>query len=511
MSDASLRRLQRAWESNPGDQEALAAYVAALRSAGQISPPELLAQRVFPARTIRTEAGWTLEILEVGAAEARTLKNKRRKLLVPEHRSLEVRLEPEPKLRRATWSALRSAEILDVYIDFASSKKVELTGVEDHDLLERLDLSDVRRLGKSVANLAQLPYLASLSLEGSVTDLSALRLPESLTALGLSEVWEFPSDDEGLQEDQLRGLLAQVPDLRELSLRDPGSGLKALRVLRSLTHLHIADCGSLEASDFVALDGLPLQELSLHDYGYEAEGPVDLASLFRHLSKLPLKSLGLDCDEVEVTADAVAALPESLEVLDSGGEFGAAGLEALSRLSRLRELTLGLGSGPGVGPALAALGALPNLIKLELDCPVDPSGLSDLAQVQELAVHGLGAEGARHLPALKALKDLTLAASYSSMLSSKSLTSLRALPALECLFLCRAEIGDLFSSAKGFPKLRRLSLEGCDGLKGPVLGGIAALETLEELVLTRGTFRSADLKSLKVARPDLGVVVTDAG
>lgn len=470
MSDARLRERQRAWETNPGDQDALAAYIAALRGAGEIVPLELLGQRVFPARTLNLQPGWSASFKtesgmfrELRPSEGATVVE------VPEHRGLSVSLALEG-LDPESWRALAAEDVRHVSLDCRGEPSPTLEGCEAHSGLEVLCLSRAEHLtGADLNVLGSQPSL--YCLETDQTTLSGLPPLPSLQVVELGAV----------ARSDLQALVASAPGLRSLTLS--GSNLteadyELLRLLRGLEALELREPLAFTLEALVELRGLSLRRLSIWDgCDLPEESLRHISEVFPNLQELdlveafedlgPLSSLPLSrlrlvrfADARQLEEESLHELPQTLETIDLSAELGDEGLRALARLDRLRDLDLQLSQNL-TGNGLSVLGALP-LRSLRLSAhAMAPDAFAELLKLETLTALDLQettSEQVAQLGHFPQLESLTLHAPYGSSISSRSLGCLEHLPLLDFLSLSRAEIGSAFQTSHGLQHLAFLSV-----------------------------------------------------
>jgi hypothetical protein len=529
VADTDLRTRQRAWEANPGDQPALAAYIRALRAAGQLVRPDLLEQRVFPPRRVRLPEGakaWIpgdtgpeTELEEwVGPySGCHALEPRDGVIEVPEHRELRIELLPRSDEDLGTMCGILAAQdVRCLSVECPNLTDTGLSALTRLPSLERLSLGQAHGLtAAGLKHLTALGHLFELSVQ-RLQELgeASLELPQSLLALDL---FDLQLDDTCLARlaEAGPGLLSlQVHDDRRPMEGVTDEGLRPLADLGRLETLSLDSCARVTDTGLEHLAALPLRSLHLwwasftdaglailgrssHLRELVVRGDVSSAGL-KHLQGLPLESLSLSRLS-SLDGDGLTALPTSLVDLDItvrghvGGDVLAAlprfealtglhlplprdvtddELAPLGQLQHLQRLTLELGRIPHPTLTDAFLDHLRPLLRLrslELDLPLGEGSLAPLSvltELRKLTLEGVGGAW-EQLATLKHLRSLTL------------------------------NRGRLGSGLTALQSLRDLDLAGCSGVDDQTLGWIAQLAQLEELYFYRaGPFTPRGLQAL---------------
>ena len=280
MADHDWRSLERRWQADPGDQDALHRAIAARRRAGVSVSGWMLDRCEFPAR--RFDSLLRLDVF-VMTLEGRTQGVGRTPaggdgLRLPPHRTWWV--QPSPSVPLADVAKLvHEAEVPGLSL---------APSVRDDDLaslgglpLQRLDLGGCSRVSAAgLAHVGSLTGLTTLSLwyctavdSAALEHLAGL---EELTTLNLSHCLRIAAGGlaplaamtqlgalscqglTGLGDSGLEPLAAlprlAVLDLQRCSITD--AGLKHLAGLPELTLLNLSFCEALTPSGFRALADL---------------------------------------------------------------------------------------------------------------------------------------------------------------------------------------------------------------------------------------------------------------
>lgn len=542
MSDAKLRERQRAWETNPGDQDALAAYIAALRGAGEIVPLKLLRRRLFSSRTLEAPEGWTFSVKRDGDWSELTPTSG--EIQVPEHEALQVSIRPTPETAALEIRRVSACGISRLEIDCEDLESEDLSELRSCLNLEALTLSDCEGITSTALRpLADLPLFHELTLEDQLENLEAVDLPRSLLSLSACELSE---------DEELWAVTQGAPDLAELEIGGhqlSPQGFRSLREFRELESLTIEGTGGIRNLSFVGWSQPNLRSLNHCQLGsFTQQSLISLATnlpgleelwLADHfddlspLAALPLRelslgpSLGITLRSARV--EDLRALPASLQVLDLSSSFDDRALQEIPRLEELRDLSLHLSSDIASPLGAAPIAELRKLRRLQLrSIPrgCDLSWLSKLDGLTTLDLDGVSDAQAECLSALTDLKSLKLAAALGDPLTSSGLSSLADLPALEDLTLFQVKLDSATGFPPGFARLESLTFIGRE-VAEDVLRTVASLPALRELRIhlartlrldllsgssslrllwiDRDAAEQTTLDKLKVARPDLEI------
>jgi len=356
--DPRIRRLERAWEQEPGDQHALQALIAARQRAG-LPFGWLRHWQVFPAERFESEFTFSVGVVEPGSWEVRTVGTTptgEGAGLVQALRAetatgrIGVRLDL-PKEEQA-FQRLRHETGLSMLLLTGELSLAQLAQL-DALPLTWLSFQPGSTSAADLAHLADMP-LACLALRETAwsdVDLSGFPELEHLTALYLQSI--------KVGGHGLRYVSQSVPRLRTLSLAR-SSGLRTVEFLRGFTELWELDlswCPALRADSLEPLSQLTrlrsLRLAGLHRTAMEAiAGLSDLRDL--HLGRIPL---------LEEDFERLSRF-EQLERLEVDITIAVTdiGLRHLTRLTSLRELRLKFPDAPGLSrEGVLALAELPQL------------------------------------------------------------------------------------------------------------------------------------------------------
>ena len=192
----------------------------------------------------------------------------------------------------------------------------------------------------------------------------------------------------------------------------------------------------------------------------------------RELSKLKQVSLGIGSNDG--TLKALGALPE-LEVLSTNGlDATDAGISVLTACKKLKSFALFHPGKNFTGSGLAALAQMPALESLTVggSSQFADAGMAAVATIKGLKGFrtwhtGVTLEGVKQLTALKKLTSLTLGQRLSytppTTLADDCLPALAELTSLESLNLTEARLSlAALEQLNKLPKLKRLNLDGID-------------------------------------------------
>lgn len=475
MSDALLRARQRAWESNPGDQEALAAYIAALRSAGEVVSLELLKQRRFPPRTVRVLPGWEVSFRDSDSTDEfqeASVPEGGGEIELPAHLTWCVSLDASTTALDQAWEVLAAEEVRHLNLSGEGLAAFSLKEVGRLSDLEELNLFGAYAWTEGqLSPLAKLPNLHSFSSDQkSLSDLGFL--PNTLQDLSLQA---------SLSPQDLGTLADRAPNLRTLQLcarQLAGEGYALLRRLRCLESLTLEDPDSLTLAKLADLRGLPLKRLAVRGVlslpeeslkliceSFPGLEELELRETFEDLSplsRLPLKSLELaKFGGRDLNQRTVASLPRTLQKLDLTSPLNDLALESLTRLEELREVELRLA--PELeGRGLLALNRLPSLRAISLSADALAPGafesLLEVSQLTELTLSDATDAQVRELGRAPLLSRLNVTPRHRTTLSPEALGCLAQLPLLESLSLTEARIERAFDASHGFEHLVDLSI-----------------------------------------------------
>lgn len=508
--DADVRALERSFAKDRTDQDTLARLLAARRRAKLPATGELLAARVFPARTFTTRFKLLVcVVLPDGRLDtlARTnMGGAGDTVPVPAHRLLVLMpLERREPLEELV-ASLADEPALGLRLTSGAShaRGAELPAATLARLpgLERLEADGVKVTAKAAAALAKCGALAVVELSGEVEPaaLPALAKLPALVDLRLPAV-EHPDF----------APLAAAPHLERLALRGGTFGVAAARALAkapALRALHLDGVEGLDGDVLGALAGWPrLERLGLED-GVTDEAATHLAALERLVA--------LELAHVEgqgLTLGVCKALAKlgRLERLDLDGcrQLQDDGLAALARgLPGLVHLDLRLGE-QVTSKGLGALGGLARLARLRLDAcsKVDDAAVKAAAALPALEALDLKYcgrvtdTGVAALAKARRLAELDLSRTKTG---AKGLAALvKAGTPLRALSLAEADDA-LLAEASRLTGLRLVCFDVAPGLTPAGLAALAKLPELEDLcaVLPK-RFGKKDLKPLRAARPGL--------
>jgi hypothetical protein len=280
MADHDWRSLERRWQADPGDQDALHRAIAARRRAGVPVSGWMLDQCEYPARRFDSPASLDVFVVTLDGRQygvGRTPAGGDG-LSLPPHRTWWV--QPD--------SDLHLGDVADLVHDAEIPGLALAPQVTDDDLahlaglpLQRLDLGGCTKItAKGLAHVGALRALTFLSLWycRAVDDAALARLAglEELTTLNLSHCVRIGPGGlaplaglralsalscQGLAKLGDAGLtpLAELPRLAVLDLQRCGitdAGLEHLGALAELTLLNVSFCTSLTPKGLRALAGL---------------------------------------------------------------------------------------------------------------------------------------------------------------------------------------------------------------------------------------------------------------
>lgn len=274
MADATWRTHERAWQADPGNQDALQRAIVARRRAGLPVPGRMLQEQVHAPRTFESEHALTITVT-LPDGRSRGCGRTPGEVELPEHRALW--LQP---------AAPSDASLAAIVEDGPLAAEVE-------GLALAPDVTDA-----GLAHVARLPELRRLDLAGctklkaaGMTHLAGVATLESL------DLWSIPGID-----TKALAAVARLRRLVSLNLRRCRAvspvGLSPLSALTELTVLSLGDCPKVDSSALDAVAGLvnlvalDLSSTPVDDHGLERLGGLRELTLL-NLSRTRVTAVGL--------------------------------------------------------------------------------------------------------------------------------------------------------------------------------------------------------------------------
>lgn len=316
--------------------------------------------------------------------------------------------------------------------DYLDLDNQGIKALENLKQLETLSLDGSKFTGEGLQYLKKIKGLSSLSLNNCAKlegrYLQYLAVMPNLRRLSLINTHAI--DDESL------AILSKFTNLEELLLPDlphdldhvTEVGWKCLNDLPHLKELRLTGCSKLsDASLSHLLSNHPELEVlcivdapNLTDAGFEA-----LAGL-QHLQNLCLKGLP---KVGNTTVKKLSGLSELLELELRGTQADAAGVEGLSKLSRLISLESDVPAGDELLKEVGAITTLQNLVMSNMQASdTGIANLRDMASLESLYLTGDKISD-RSVKVIAACKKLRMLALSGTHITSEGLDELaRALP-----------------------------------------------------------------------------------
>jgi hypothetical protein len=461
--DELRRGLERAWESDPADREALQRLVEVRRRSGLPLSSAMFRALTYPARQLESALPLLIEVeLPDGElVDLGCIPWGGAGLDVPEHRTLWA----TPLERRADDLLRLACELRDLGVHGVRFKEfsrgdqllASLAGLP----LTHLDLRDCLNLtDEGLSRLHGLPRLAFLWL-GITNDID---YSSDLTDAGLPHVATLPH----LVHLELSGEWDRFTD----------AGLSSIRALSSLDSLVLSGDFTAEGlANLSNLDALSVLTVPLD------RGAASVAQLPRGLRVLHA------CVGTGSAIEGIESL-QSLERLaitqTSDDALSCEGLGKLRRLVDLKVEALQFGAVRDVG-AIGALAGLRSLALVGLRELTDDAvgGLRNLSELEEVELGGCAGLTDTGLAALQGTRHLVeLGLSGCTRIQGRAfakmdLRGLRRLDVSGCGSLVPEALESLRSSA-----LEELELSCCAALTNAALSSIGSLQNLQSLALS---------------------------
>jgi hypothetical protein len=282
MSDARLRELERAWQQDPGDHDALSRLISGKRRAGQDVPGWMLDQEVHDGRTF--EPGYLFDVfadLPVGGVQRLGQTTKAKGIEIPDHYAWWVKPKSVGKALPDIIAAVRAHDVPGLALR-AVLIPPQLRLLRDLPFLNWLDLAGCKRVAERALEILSenLPQLRHLNLDGcshslQVSDEWLLAMPDLIhlylrTRCGDQRVEHVVAGAPKLTRLRVGGtdltnvgltLLTRLPELTRLEVSDSGrvsaKGLESLSELPRLLHLDLVRCARIKGPSLKVLKKLP--------------------------------------------------------------------------------------------------------------------------------------------------------------------------------------------------------------------------------------------------------------
>jgi len=375
-----------------------------------------------------------------------------------------------------------------------------LVHIEALQELRELELGGGAISDAGLAHLTQLPKLDYLLLWGHAFGDGAMRHVAEIPHLTNLNVSGLNLSNRGIQH------LAGAPKIEVLNLYGvegiTGLSLQYLADLKSLRMLNL----SSPSGDGSRLTNHSMSHLAAYTNLESLEPPriIDDGGL-AHLAQIPnLMHLNLYAGTNTTISDEGLAhvgtmTPLRSLVISGSVEMTDAGLESLSNLSELRELSLLTWSGNLTGDGVVSLGRLKKLRKLDLslsksDVPLSAlSGLNTLTNLTHLDVDGFQQDGSiLDLSPLQRLKQVAL--NIEGGLRDDDVACLAGLEQLRWVRNLSGVSDAGVAHLAGLTRIERLGFSG-HGVTDQSLASLRGMEVLDTLAVG-GSFTDEGLRNL---------------